>query len=135
MSEWVDSLHWSTAIAFFWAGGIIRTSTIFAIGWYGAQRGSRYHAVNKLMASPLYLKTQQFVHRWGALAVPLCFYLGVSNRRHYDHRDNPHTPKTLDSCHACRNTHLGNHLRHYWHGGVMGMGAKTLVATLSLIHI
>ncbi len=74
MSEWVDSLHWSTAIAFFWAGGIIRTSTIFAIGWYGAQRGSRYHAVNKLMASPLYLKTQQFVHRWGALAVPLCFF-------------------------------------------------------------
>lgn len=71
--EWLDTLHWTAAIGFFWVVGVVRTSIIFGLGWLAASGGSRFDRIRKLMDHPAYLRARNFVNRWGVLAVPACF--------------------------------------------------------------
>lgn len=71
--EWIESLHWAWAILFFWMVGIVRTSIVFMLGWLAASGSRRVSKIEAVMKTPLYLKAQAFVNRWGALAVPMCF--------------------------------------------------------------
>lgn len=71
--NWIENLHWSVAIMLFWAIGIVRTSVVFALGWAAHSGGSRFARIRALLANPVYKRAQEFVHRWGALAVVLCF--------------------------------------------------------------
>lgn len=73
MLTWIESLPVVWAILFFWAVGILRTSIIYGLG-RAAARGSRRSAlVQRVTASPVYLRAETFVNRWGVLAVPACF--------------------------------------------------------------
>lgn len=71
--EWIDSLHWSLAIVFFWIIGILRTSIVFALGWSASAGTERFKRLQRAMDSPIYRRAQAFINQWGALAVPLCF--------------------------------------------------------------
>lgn len=73
MREWLDTLHWSAAIGFFWAVGVIRTSIIYWLGRLAAAGGSHSQKISRLMSHPVYVQARQFVNRWGVLAVPACF--------------------------------------------------------------
>ncbi|MFI7742862.1 DedA family protein [Kocuria rhizosphaericola] len=74
MQAWLESLPLGAAILFFWAGAIVRTTTIFVMGRAAATGGSRRSdRVRGLMDSAVYRRAQRLVHRWGVLAVPACF--------------------------------------------------------------
>ncbi|MEX5260710.1 DedA family protein [Kocuria sp. CPCC 205263] len=74
MQAWLESLPLWAAILFFWAGAVVRTTTIFALGRAAATRGSRRSdRVRELMDTAVYRRAQRLVHRWGVLAVPACF--------------------------------------------------------------
>ena len=74
MREWIESLPLIGAIVFFWCVGILRTSIVYALGSLAATGGSRLIRFKALFAQPLYQRAQAFVHRWGVLAVPACFF-------------------------------------------------------------
>lgn len=71
--SWVDSLPLVVAILFFWAGAIMRTSTSYGLGRAAASGSRRSALVQRIVASPAYLRAEDFVNRWGVLAVPACF--------------------------------------------------------------
>ena len=74
MQAWLESLPLGAAILFFWAGAVVRTTTIFALGRAAATGGSRRSdRVRGLMDTAVYRRAQRLVHRWGVLAVPACF--------------------------------------------------------------
>lgn len=74
MQAWLESLPLGAGILFFWAGAIVRTTTVFALGRAAATGGSRRSdRVRGLMDTPVYRRAQGLVHRWGVLAVPACF--------------------------------------------------------------
>lgn len=73
MREWIDGLNLVSAIAFFWAVGIVRTSLVFTAGWLAASGGERWKRVRSVFSHPVYLKAQAVVNKWGVLAVPVCF--------------------------------------------------------------
>jgi membrane protein DedA with SNARE-associated domain len=74
VQAWLESLPLGAAILFFWAGAVVRTTTIFALGRAAATGGSRRSdRVRGLMDTAVYRRAQRFVHRWGVLAVPACF--------------------------------------------------------------
>ncbi len=74
MQSWLESLPLGAAILFFWAGAIVRTTTIFALGRAAATGGSRRSdRVRGLMDTAVYRRAQRLVHHWGVLAVPACF--------------------------------------------------------------
>lgn len=74
MQAWLESLPLGAAILFFWAGAVVRTTTIFALGSAAATGGSRRSdRVRELMDTAVYRRAQRLVHRWGVLAVPACF--------------------------------------------------------------
>ena len=74
MQAWLESLPLGAAILFFWAGAVVRTTTIFALGRAAATGGSRRsERVRGLMDTAVYRRAQRLVHRWGVLAVPACF--------------------------------------------------------------
>lgn len=72
--EWIDGLHWAWAILFFWGVGILRTSIVFGLGRLAATGGNQLNRIRSLLKTPIYLKAQSFVNRWGVLAVPACFF-------------------------------------------------------------
>lgn len=74
MREWLDTLHWSAAIGFFWAVGVIRTSIIYSLGRLAAAGGRHSQKIARLMRHPVYVQARSFVNRWGVLAVPACFF-------------------------------------------------------------
>lgn len=74
MREWIDGLHWSWAVLFFWAGAIVRTCTIYALGYFASHGGKRFRKIKTLRQTPLYLRAEALVNRWGVLAVPACFF-------------------------------------------------------------
>ncbi|KUG61425.1 hypothetical protein AVL61_00380 [Kocuria rosea subsp. polaris] len=74
MQAWLESLPLGAAILFFWAGAVVRTTMIFALGRAAATGGSRRSdRVRGLMDTAVYRRAQKLVHRWGVLAVPACF--------------------------------------------------------------
>lgn len=74
MQAWLESLPLGAAILFFWAGAVVRTCTVFALGRAATTGGSRRsERVRGLMDTAVYRRAQQLVHRWGVLAVPACF--------------------------------------------------------------
>lgn len=74
MQAWLESLPLGAAILFFWAGAVVRTTTIFALGRAAATGGSRRSdRIRGLMDTAVYRRAQRLVHRWGVLAVPACF--------------------------------------------------------------
>lgn len=73
MREWLDTLHWSATIGFFWAVGIIRTSLVYSLGRGAAAGGGRFEKIARLMSHPAYVRARHFINRWGVLAVPACF--------------------------------------------------------------
>lgn len=72
-AAWIDSLPVVGAILFFWAVGILRTSIVFWIARAAGSGGRRSQLVQRVVASPAYLRAEAFVNRWGVLAVPACF--------------------------------------------------------------
>lgn len=73
MNEWIENLHWSLAILFFWVGAMLRSNAIFALGWASSTGSARFAKFQRVIDSPLYRRAQEFINRWGALAVVLCF--------------------------------------------------------------
>jgi len=74
VQAWLESLPLGAAILFFWAGAVVRTTTVFALGRAAATGGSRRsERVRGLMDTAVYRRAQRLVHRWGVLAVPACF--------------------------------------------------------------
>lgn len=73
MQAWLESLSLGAAILFFWAVGIVRTSLVYALGRAAAGGARRLDRIRHLMDTGLYRRAERFVHRWGVLAVPLCF--------------------------------------------------------------
>ncbi|MDO4898188.1 MAG: hypothetical protein Q3965_02665 [Rothia sp. (in: high G+C Gram-positive bacteria)] len=73
MREWLDTLHWSAAIGFFWVVGILRTSIVFSLGRLAATGGNRFSPIASLMTHPAYVRARHFINRWGVFAVPACF--------------------------------------------------------------
>lgn len=73
MRDWLDTLHWSAAIGFFWAVAIFRTNIIFGLGWLASTGSSRFERIRQLLDHPAYQRARNFVNRWGILAVPACF--------------------------------------------------------------
>ena len=74
MQAWLESLPLGAAILFFWAGAVVRTCTVFALGRAATTGGSRRsERVRGLMDTAVYRRAQRLVHRWGVLAVPACF--------------------------------------------------------------
>jgi membrane protein DedA with SNARE-associated domain len=74
VQAWLESLPLGAAILFFWAGAVVRTTTIFALGRAAATGGSRRSdRVRELMDTAVYRRAQRLVHRGGVLAVPACF--------------------------------------------------------------
>ncbi|MFW0109867.1 DedA family protein [Rothia sp. P13129] len=73
MIEWIQSLQWHWALLFFWIVGIIRTSLVFMLGWIASAGSAKLARIRHLMQTPMYLRAQHFINRWGVLAVPLCF--------------------------------------------------------------
>lgn len=73
MIEWIENLHWTFAILFFWAGAILRSSVIYAIGRGTATGSNKFLKSRHFIESPLYLRAQSFINKWGILAIPLCF--------------------------------------------------------------
>lgn len=73
MQTWLESLSLGAAIPFFWAVAIIRTSAVYAVGRGALGGARRLHRIRRLMQTPLYRRAEGAVHRWGVLAVPVCF--------------------------------------------------------------
>ena len=73
MKDWFDALPIEVALAFMWVVGIVRTSTVYALGALAAEGGARLDRIRKAMDSPLYRKARRLINRWGVIAVPLCF--------------------------------------------------------------
>lgn len=73
MQTWLESLPLGAGIAFFWAVGVVRTTVVFALGRAASGGGRRIGTVRRVMDTPLYHRAEQFVHRWGVLAVPACY--------------------------------------------------------------
>lgn len=61
------------AILLFWGGAILRTCSIYALGYLAASGGNRFARIKALLSTPLYRSAQDYVNRWGVLAVPACF--------------------------------------------------------------
>lgn len=74
MKEWIESLDLWAAITVLWAVGILRTSIMFSLGHLAAAGGARFQRIRSALEHPIYRKAQAFVNRWGALAVPACFF-------------------------------------------------------------
>ena len=58
MQAWLESLPLGAAILFFWAGAVVRTTTIFALGRAAATGGSRRSdRVRELMDTAMLYRT------------------------------------------------------------------------------
>ena len=73
MGQWIESLPVVGAVLFFWAVGILRTSIMYGLARAAGSGGRRSRLIQRVVASPAYLRAEAFVNRWGVLAVPACF--------------------------------------------------------------
>ena len=73
MGQWIESLPVVGAILFFWAVGVLRTSIMYGLARAAGGGGRRSRLVQRVVSSPVYLRAEAFVNRWGVLAVPACF--------------------------------------------------------------
>ncbi|MFI7482122.1 hypothetical protein ACH9EU_06855 [Kocuria sp. M1R5S2] len=73
MQAWLESLPLGAGILFFWAVGVVRTTVVFVLGRLAVRGGRRVDRVRRVIDTPVYRRAEQFVNRWGVLAVPACF--------------------------------------------------------------
>lgn len=73
MSAWLDSVHWSVAIVAFWGMAILRSSLVYSLGRLASSGTERLERIRHAFQTSAYRRAEAFVHRWGVLAVPLCY--------------------------------------------------------------
>ncbi|GAA1352661.1 hypothetical protein [Falsarthrobacter nasiphocae] len=73
MGEWLSGMHWTVAVAAFWALGIVRSSAVYALGRLASAGGTRSERLRAAFDTPAYRRAETFVNRWGAFAVPVCY--------------------------------------------------------------